>query len=89
MDEASIYDSKSTRAWLAKWRQIVPVSLPSHSPELNLHEKLWRWMRSEVRNNRCFGSSEALVETAERFLAKPDGRRDEVLRHILSLEFAD
>ena len=39
VDGASIYKSKSTRAWLTERPQIVLVPLPSYAPKLNLQEK--------------------------------------------------
>ncbi|MGL6104583.1 transposase, partial [Romboutsia sp.] len=37
--------------------------LPPYSPELNLIEGLWGWMKSDIVNNRFF-SSIAVVKTA-------------------------
>ncbi|MGL6108014.1 transposase, partial [Romboutsia sp.] len=37
--------------------------LPPYSPELNLIEGLWGWMKSDIVNNRFF-SSIAVVKTS-------------------------
>ena len=35
---------------LFQWPRIEPVWLPTYAPWLNPIEKLWRWLRQEVRN---------------------------------------
>ena len=70
VDGASIYKSKSTRAWLKERPQIVLVPLPSYAPALNLQEQIWRWLRVEVTHDHFFGSLDAVVAAARRFFAK-------------------
>jgi hypothetical protein len=82
VDGASIYRSKSTRAWLAQRPQIVLVPLPSYAPKLNLQEQVWRWLRADVTHDHFFGSLEAAVVAAERFFAKVAEQPDAVLRRI-------
>lgn len=69
VDGSTIYDSKSTRAWLRQHPQIVLVPLPSYAPKLNLQEQIWRWMRREVTHNHFFGTLAAEREAALRFFA--------------------
>lgn len=82
VDGASIYKSKSTRAWLKTHPQVIFVPLPSYAPKLNLQELLWRWMRAEVTHNHFFGTFAALIEAAKRFFAKLAERPQEVLQRI-------
>jgi hypothetical protein len=70
VDGASIYKSKSTRAWLKERPQIVLVPLPSYAPKLNLQEQIWRWLRADVTHNHFFGSLDAVVAAAKRFFVK-------------------
>jgi hypothetical protein len=82
VDGASIYKSKTTRAWLHERPQIVLVPLPSYAPKLNLQEHLWRWLRFEVTHSHFFGSLGALAAAAKRFFAKLADQPQIVLRRI-------
>jgi len=82
VDGASIYTSKSTRAWLAERPQIVLVPLPSYAPKLNLQEQIWRWLRADVTHDHFFGSLPAVVAAAKRFFTKVTGQPDAVLQRI-------
>ena len=90
VDGASIYKSKSTRAWLKERPQIVLVPLPSYAPKLNLQEQIWRWLRADVTHDHFFGSLDAAVAAAKRFFAKvaeqPDGRAQSHRPHGRPLE---
>lgn len=82
VDGASIYKSKSTRAWLAERPQIVLVPLPSYAPELNLQELVWRWLRHDVTHSHFFGSLQDSVTAAKRFFAKLAEQPSTVLQRI-------
>lgn len=58
------------------------MPLPSYSPNLNLQELIWRWMRAEVTHNHFFGTFAALIEAAKRFFAKIAERPRDVLQRI-------
>jgi len=45
---------------------IVPVYLPSYSPELNPVGKLWQWLRKEVTHNRLFETLEEIMDALEK-----------------------
>lgn len=82
VDGASIYDSRSTRAWLAQRPQIVLVPLPSYAPELNLQERVWRWLRMEVTHNHTYASLDDLVAVTRRFIARMAAQPDVTLQRI-------
>lgn len=46
------------------------VYLPTYSPHLNLIERLWRLMRSQVTRNRFYDSLSALADTAVSWLSQ-------------------
>jgi transposase len=57
LDNASIHKSKKTREALAHHHpRIVPVFLPTKSPELNLIEVRWMWMQRKAIDNSTFGN---------------------------------
>ncbi len=82
VDGASIYKSKSTRAWLQARPQVVLVPLPSYAPVLHLQGQIWRWLRVEVPHDHFFGSLDAVVAAAQRFCVKVAEQPTAVLSRI-------
>lgn len=52
-DNARYYVSKVLKAYLAENPQIILIHLPAYSPNLNLIERLWKYLRKEVING-CY-----------------------------------
>lgn len=48
LDNARYYHSKKVKAWLEKHPEVKVLFLPPYSPNLNLIERLWRFLRKEV-----------------------------------------
>lgn len=64
LDNARIHHAKLIQPFLEKNKaRLELMFLPPYSPELNLIEGLWGWIKSTVINNRFF-SSVAIVKTA-------------------------
>ena len=57
-DNASYYRSKDLRRWLKRQKKhrIVVTYLPTCSPNLNLIERLWKYLRSEVIDTTYYRS---------------------------------
>lgn len=49
-DNARYYDNTTLRDWLSKNPKIQIIHLPPYSPNLNLIERLWKFMRKKVIN---------------------------------------
>lgn len=47
-DNASYYHGEALQAWLKKHPQVVLLHLPTYSPNLNLIERLWKFLRKKV-----------------------------------------
>jgi len=56
-------------------RNIIPIFLPSRSPELNPVENIWQYMRDNWLSNRIFENLEAIVDACcdawNRLIEKP------------------
>ena len=52
-DNARYYKNKQLRAWLAD-KPICQVFLPPYSPNLNLIERLWRYLRQKIINTTFY-----------------------------------
>jgi transposase len=70
MDQASIHTSDAVQDNLEEWqqRQIELFWLPSYSPQLNLIEILWRFIKYEWIEIKAYGSWQTLVEYGEKVL---------------------
>ena len=52
-DNARYYKNKALKAWLADQR-LVQVFLPPYSPNLNLIERLWKFLRQKIINTAFY-----------------------------------
>ncbi|WP_157886839.1 transposase [Hymenobacter sp. PAMC 26628] len=52
-DNARYYNNKELRQWLAD-TPIVQVFLPFYSPNLNLMERLWKYLRQKIINTTFY-----------------------------------
>jgi hypothetical protein len=64
---------------------IVPIFLPSRSPELNPVENIWQFLRQNWLSNRVFESYDAIIEAASsawnKLIAAPEKIKSIGLRH--------
>ncbi|MCP4753543.1 MAG: IS630 family transposase [Proteobacteria bacterium] len=54
MDNAPYFHAEKVRNWLKKHPQIVINALPAYAPNLNLIERLWRFIKGELVRNRYY-----------------------------------
>lgn len=70
MDQAPIHTSQAMKRKLDEWKQrdVYIFELPSYSPELNLSEILWRFMKYEWMELRAYASWQSLTQQVEDML---------------------
>lgn len=69
LDNASAHKTAAVTHFVeAHQAQLELVFLPTYSPHLNLIERLWRVMRSQLTRNRYFASLAALAQAAVNWL---------------------
>lgn len=69
LDNASAHTTRAIETFAADHRRRIElVYLPTYSPHLNLIERLWRLMRSNVTRNRFHSSLYAVAEAAAHWL---------------------
>jgi transposase len=63
LDNARYYSKPCVKQWLAAHRQFRLVPLPAYSPNLNLIERLWKFLRKKALNRwlRTFEEMQAAV----------------------------
>jgi transposase len=67
LDNARYYSKPVVKEWLARHRQFRLVFLPAYSPNLNLIERLWKFLRKEALN-RWHKTFEAMQEAVAEVL---------------------
>lgn len=84
-DNARYYRSLVVRKYLEGSR-IKIIFLPPYSPNLNLIERLWKYFRKVVMNNRYYQTLEQFTEAAQSFFANIKEHR-KALKTLLTENF--
>jgi transposase len=71
----------------AKQLGLELLFLPSYSPNLNLIERLWRFVRKECLYNTYYEHFDAFKQAISQCLAQTTGRHQAALKSLLTLEF--
>jgi transposase len=77
LDRAKYYGSPVVKAWLARHPGFALEPLPTYSPNLNLIERLWKFMRKEALS-RWHPSFEAMQEAVSGVLDHLESHRPEL-----------
>jgi len=84
-DNASYYRSSELRSWL-KSSRITITYLPAYAPNLNLIERVWKYLRSSLIDTTSYTSFAAFTEAVTGFFANMDVHIDK-LRQLLTHNF--
>lgn len=84
-DNARSYRSKEVRQWL-KGRRIRLVFLPAYAPNLNLIERVWKYLRRTVIDTTYYATFELFREAILGFFTKIAEHQD-ALRRLLTPNF--
>lgn len=69
LDNASYHRSPATRAWLAAQDgRITPFWLPAYAPNLNLIERVWRFLKQKLACHRFWADRDGLQAAVTRLL---------------------
>lgn len=75
LDNVSYHRSGSMRAWWAdQGGRILPFWLPASSPNLNLLERVWRFLKRNLACHRFWADRNALQQTAGALLSHTTAR---------------
>lgn len=71
LDNARIHHARLLQHFLKKNKdRLELVFLPPYSPQLNLAEGLWRWLKADIINNVFFPSVSKIREKVAEFMAQ-------------------
>jgi DDE superfamily endonuclease len=70
IDNAPWHRGQLVRDVLAEHLHLELYRLPSYSPELNLIERVWRWMRKRATHNRLFDTMAELKSAVRSAVAR-------------------
>ena len=80
-DNAKYYRSKLVKEFL-KNSKIELMFLPPYSPNLNLIERLWKYLRKKIINTTYYPKFEQFKIAIENFFANIDSKKDELKQFI-------
>lgn len=83
LDNARIHHAKYLQDFLEENEdRLELIFLPPYSPQLNLIEGLWKWLKESVINNVFFPSVQKIVLKVREFILDVNKRRDEVIDRL-------
>lgn len=85
-DNARYYKSKMLKEYLQQHPVFKMIHLPSYSPNLNLIERLWKFLRKKVINSFYYEKFEEFEQTILDFFKNLNQYEDE-LKSLLTLNF--
>lgn len=85
-DNARYYCSKPLKEWLEKHPKFVWIPLPAYSPNLNLIERIWGFMKRERLNNFYFDTYQKFKNDLMDFFTNLDVYRKE-LNSLITYNF--
>lgn len=69
LDNARIHHAKLIKPFLEKYQDILTfLFLPPYSPNLNLIEGLWKWMKATVIQNVFFSNAGKIQKAVQEFI---------------------
>lgn len=84
-DNARYYRNKELMAWIEN-TPIKPIFLPPYSPNLNLIERLWKFMRKKIINTKFYRIKEEFRQAILKFFKNINQYKDE-LSSLMTLNF--
>lgn len=83
LDNARIHHAKLIQPFLEEdCDRLELVLLPPYSPELNLIEGLWKWMKENIINNVFYAKVQEIKINVRKFIQDINTRPDEVINRL-------
>lgn len=83
LDNARIHHAKLIQPFLAAHKnRLELVFLPPYSPQLNLIEGLWKWLKESVINNVFFSSKAQITKVVQQFIRHQNTNKQEIIDRL-------
>ena len=82
LDNARIHHAKLLQDFLEENKRLKLVFLPPYSPNLNLIEGLWGWLKNEVINNAFFSKVEQIKQAVCWFINRVNESPNMVINRL-------
>ena len=83
LDNARIHHARLIQPFLEQHKsRLQLIFLPPYSPQLNLMEGVWKWLKEMVIHNVFFGSVQKIVLAVRAFLRYAGDHPDEVIDRL-------
>ncbi|HHM21790.1 MAG TPA: IS630 family transposase [Bacteroidetes bacterium] len=86
VDGASYFKSRKVKKWLKEHPKIILQVLPPYSPNLNLIERLWKFMRKKVISDTFYQNYDDFVKSLDNFFKEIKSYKNE-LRELITSNF--
>jgi hypothetical protein len=86
LDNVGYHKSRQTLAWWQQWQhQLCLFFLPAYTPELNLMERVWRYVKDKLSCHRWWADWPALWEATATLLTHIRARFHQTTRPCIDL----
>lgn len=83
LDNARIHHAKIIQPFLEEHKnRLMLVFLPPYSPQLNLIEGLWKWLKQAVINNVFYKNVDEIKTAVQNFIKHINDHQDEVVQRL-------
>jgi len=83
LDNARIHHAKLIQPFLNEMKDRLELTfLPPYSPQLNIVEGLWKWLKSDVINNVFYGSVAEIRKNVKAFMVEIMKRPMEIIDRL-------
>lgn len=83
LDNARIHHAKHIQSFLTDNKnRLELIFLPPYSPQLNLMEAVWKWLKESVINNVFFGNVQKIILAVRSFLKDVNLRKADVINRV-------
>lgn len=83
LDNARIHHAKLIQPFLSKNRhRLELVFLPPYSPDLNLIEGLWKWLKSDIIHNVFYSSVYEIQKNVKAFIQELNRTPEKVINRL-------
>lgn len=82
LDNARIHHAKLLKPFLQENNRLQLVFLPPYSPQFNLIEGLWGWLKSEIINNVFYTSVGEIRKAVKDFINSINQTREQIIDRL-------